>query len=171
MCLSAGASIHAYQDTMAGIAYSWERDVAADPPIQRILPGRHILDCEEILDGPIRTLAIQTKLQRVSTYRQCQAISHMYWHLTGRSYDDLVLPNNAVVGLLPEGSRRVVQPGEYTDTAMIVDENRQCQSVLPADLMWSPLLVLVLDQGSTGTAAKGFSDENGMMIVYQFLTK
>ena len=54
LCLSADASIHSYQNTLVGWAYSWERDVAAYAPLQRIKPGRDILKCEETLEGPVR---------------------------------------------------------------------------------------------------------------------
>ena len=57
LCLSADASIHSYQNTLVGWAYSWERDVAAFAPLQRIKPGRDILECEETLEGPVRIAA------------------------------------------------------------------------------------------------------------------
>ena len=75
--------------------------------------------------------------------------------LVGRTLNEYRLPSGACIGPVSEGEVRVVQAGDVVDTAVVVGENSQCKRVLPSNLDTANLLVLVLDQGSNGTAAEG----------------
>ena len=88
--------------------------------------------------------------------------------LTGKPLDQYRVPPGACIGPVSEGEVRVVQGGDLVDTALVVGENGGCKRVLPANLDMVDLLVLVLDQGSNGTAAEGFTQEEAFLILYRW---
>ena len=82
------------------------------------------------------------------------------------------LPPDVNLDAVPENCFRVLVSGEHQDTAYIVDRAGGTQKqVLPPDFVDAPLLVLIMDQGSIGTAAAGFTDQYlHCLILYRWDT-
>ena len=77
------ASIHGTGlDSLLSMAYSWETRAGAYADIQYVLPGKALLESEANMEDYVAELAREAKLERVSTYRMTQAISHKIYHLT-----------------------------------------------------------------------------------------
>ena len=81
----------------------------------------------------------------------------MTTQLHSRCVDDYTLPDDVHIEAVKSGEVRVLQRGGQTYTAVIVDRATQTYKlVLPLALFHVPLLVLVMAQGSIGTASNGF---------------
>ena len=77
------ASIHGTGlDSLLSMAYSWETRAGAYGDIQYVLPGKVLLESEANMEDYVAELARAAKLERVSTYRMAQAISHIIYQLT-----------------------------------------------------------------------------------------
>ena len=112
------------------------------------------------MDDTIAAQAARNKLERVAAYRQLQGTSHQLYLLSGRTLDEFDLPDAANVRPTDQGESRIVVPdaASGTDTAYMVDmASGERLQVLPADCTKVPLLTLMLDQGSIGTAGAAFS--------------
>ena len=86
--------------------------------------------------------------------------SHQLYLLSGRTLDEFDLPDAANVRPTDQDESRIVVPdaASGTDTAYMVDRaSGERLQVLPADCTKVPLLTLMLDQGSIGTAGAAFS--------------
>ncbi len=123
---------------------------------------------EDELTEEVGRLAIERKLDRVAAYRQLQACSHMTEQLHGRSLDDYDVPEVYTDPVGPSEARVVrVQGGK--NMCYIVDVVAQThRRVLPPDLVDVPLLVLLYDQCSVGSAGDGFTDHLGKMMLMKY---
>jgi hypothetical protein len=170
----ADGSTHSCKDTLVSLAYTWEHDLAACLPIQVIQPGSHVTLEDQEMPMEIALLAAKRKLERVSAFRQIQALSHQIKLLTdGRlNIDSFKLDSAVHLQPVAPGEVRVVKPGEEgmtTDTAVIVTADQTCEQVLPNDFANSLLLVVSLDQGSIGAAGMSFAiHQQALMVVARF---
>ena len=98
ICLSADASMHANQDALLGISWSWELNQACYASIQNMVPGKNIYEHEDLLAPVISIRAAENKVERVAAYRQLQATSHMLERLVGRGLSDFFAERCMVVG-------------------------------------------------------------------------
>ena len=168
----ADGSTHSCKDTLVSLAYTWEHDLAAYLPIQRIQPGSHVTMLDQEMPEEIAMLAAKRKLQRVSAFRQVQSLSHQISLLTqGRLNIDSFKLDGVGVHLQPvaPGEVRVVRPGDEgmtTDAAVIVKAGQTFEQVLPNDFTNSLLLVVNLDQGSIGEAGMAFAIHHKALMVW-----
>ena len=107
----------------------------------------------------IAAIAAKNKLERVSAYRQLQGTSHQLYQLSGRTLDEFDLPHAANVRPTNQTESRIVVADveRGTETAYMVDRTTGRRlAILPAECTTVPLLTLMLDQGSIGTAGAAF---------------
>jgi len=113
--------------------------------------------------------AAEQKMQRVTAYRQLQAVSHMTVQCHGRTIDDYDVPDANLKAVASQDERRVTIEEEGVNVAYIVDKvKRTMKRVLPQGLEVVPLLILLLDQGSVGAAGSGFCDHLGKLILMKW---
>jgi hypothetical protein len=155
----------------AGV-YGALEDTGTFPPWQHLLPGKELTDEDAAMDDTIATIAARNKLDRVASYRQLQGTSHQLVLLSGRTIDDFDLPETSNVRPTHQDESRIVVPDAAgdRDTAYVVDRTSGEQlSVLPPDCIKVPLLTLMLDQGSIGTAGAAFAIfHQGKMVHAKF---
>lgn len=157
ICIVADPATHSNREVMASVAYSWERDCGTFPFLQFVTPGKHLTNADHALTDEVLDLAVRRKLERVSAFRQLQALSHVALQLTGRGIWQFKVPN---LELRPvaAGEVRILQPRGQTVRALLVNVNtRAATQVVPDDLQDAPLLVACLDQGSIGAAGMWFA--------------
>ena len=168
LCLTADASTHSYQDAELAIGYSWELGQACYPLLQFVVPGKNVYDEEDLLTPVIGRMAAENRLTRVAAYRQLQATSHMTEQLHGRSLDEYDI-EHANLEPAAEGEVRVVVSSPAGNVAYLVNRAEGTQRrVLPEGLVDIPLLVLLLDQGSIGSAGSGFTDHLQKLILMKW---
>ena len=158
ICIVADPATHNNREVMAGVAFSWERESGTYPSFQFVTPGKHITNADHALTDEVLDLAARWKLERVSAFRQLQALSHMAFQLTGRGIWQFRVPN---LQLRPvaAGEVRILQRRGQTAQAMLVNVgSRTATQVLPDNLQDAPLLVACLDQGSIGAAGMSFAE-------------
>ena len=151
---------HSYRECLVSLAYSWEMNGGTFPPWQHLLPGTRMTLDDAAMDSRIKQLAAEHKLQRVASFRQLQGISNQVSLLSGgsRSIADFVVPPHANVRPTEAHESRAVVHGLAQDTACLVDrESKTSRPVLPPGFDIALLLVLMLDQGSIGTAGCAFA--------------
>ncbi len=176
---------HSKHETVVSVAWSWEDRVAAHCDCQRLRTIARLLPSEEDLPDHIAELLAANRLVRVATYQQLQALSNTIRGLGWRGLIDFSLPESLQhLRAVTRDEVRVVRPSPdsgATDMALLFNKvTRQSTPVLPAATTrgpaattrgqgWSPsypLLVLVLDQGSLGTAGAAYMEGNlGMMVL------
>ena len=102
-------------------------------------------------------------------FRQLQALSHMTAQLHHRSLDDYDIPGANLDAVKNTDERRVVDVLEDGTKVAYVDNNLTAERtlVLPEGLVFVPFLLL-LDQGSVGSAGSGFVDHLGKMILMKW---
>ena len=163
---------HSYKECLVTLAFSWEQDTGAFPPWQHLLPGSELTPDDAAMDDNLATIAARNKLERVASYRQLQGTSHQLHLLSGRTLDDFDLPAAANVRPTDENESRIVVPDAASgrDISYIVDRTSGARlAVLPHDCAKVPLLTLMLDQGSIGTAGAAFSIfHQGKMVHVRF---
>ena len=104
----ADPATHSTKEACAVLAYSWEQNISAAPPIQIIQPGKVLT---EQLPDHLSVLAAQRKLQRVSAYRQLQALENALFKLNGMSLDTFELPKGCNLAPVAANESRVMQNG------------------------------------------------------------
>ena len=113
------------------------------------------------MDDTIMALAKANKLERVSTYRQLQGISHQLYQLSGRTIDEFDVPPSACIRATMENESRVTVDdggnGEQSIAYVFNRVSRERTQVLPDGYDKALLLTLMLDQGSIGTAGCAFA--------------
>ena len=170
----ADPSRHAKKEILVSGVYCWEHDCSALADIQRILPGRMLLDSEVSMTEEIRSLTDRGRLERVATYRFIQALSNTVslLDLPGlRGFDSFILPEGVNLRPLERNEQYVLRPSEthglanaahifniVTKEITLVFENNEPSTFDP------PLLVINLDQGSIGSAAQAFADHQTAMV-------
>ena len=169
LCITADASNHHFQDCLLGVAFSHELCQGCYPTLQYIVPGKDVYEAEDELTLAVGQLAAERRVERVSAYRQLQALSHMTAQLHRRNFDDYDIPHSNLDAVKDVDERRVVVRDNDVNVAYIANtRTRQMRRVLPAGPTRVPLLVLMLDQGSVGAAGSGFVDHLGKMILMKW---
>ena len=168
LCISVDSSTHSYNDVLLGLGYSHELDQACYPRLQFIVPGKDIYASEDYLTGVVSALVLEGKAERVSAYRQLQAVSHMTAQLARRSLDDYVVPGANLEAVNKDEKRVVVQEHGRNVSYLVNTASRTMRPVLPSNLGEVPLLVMMLDQGSIGAAGSGYVDHLGKMILMKW---
>ena len=169
----ADPSHHAKKEIMASAVYCWQNDAAAMGDIQRVLPGRHVLENEADVSDVVARLAAEGRLERVATYRHIQAVSNTVKLLDQpdfQSVEDFLVPEEIVTRPVNLGEQYVVRPvggDDGIDEAFLyTPETKQLARVLPEN--WTgtllPLIVLCLDQGSPGVAGQAYFNHMRAMI-------
>ena len=147
---------HSYKEIMPAVLYGWEVDEACFPPFQYLLPGKGGVtpfDCE--LEDDMFQGALEMKLERVAAYRQLQGYSHMIFQVTGGmlTLDDFHLPQSCCVRPVQHNEmRQSVQEGNITVAYIRNKDTAERRLVLPQDVSQVRMLILGLDEGSSGTA-------------------
>jgi hypothetical protein len=164
----ADGSIHSIgQDTLVSIVYSWESRGAAYGDALFITPGDVLLPGEVDLEDEVEILRRQGKLERVSTYRQMQALSYVLESISGGivTADSFFLPDNVHASPVKENEIRIVKETEDHFVATIVAADGKSERVvLPNEIQNFYLLVPSLDQGPQGTAAEAYGRFKEMMM-------
>ena len=76
LCIAADPSTHSGEKTMVSILWSPERRVSCYLPVQIIAQSSLLSPSDADMTDRLRMLALTQKLQRVSAYREWQALSH-----------------------------------------------------------------------------------------------
>ena len=182
----ADPSTHSKRETMVTVCWSWEAAAATHGDVQVLPATSALLPSEQELPSHVAELAAQLRLERVSAFRQLQALSHTIQGLANSQWKglgDFGLPEDFRIHAVEQNHVRVLRQGPLVDTACVVDMGtRHCTPVLPEsalaptqDGLMVPdsdlapmhrvnLLVLGLDQGSVGSAGAAFLDHIGAMV-------
>ena len=158
ICLSADASMHANQDALLGISWSWELNQACYASIQNMVPGKKIYEHEDLLAHSIAIRAAENNVERVDAYRQLQATNHMLQRLLGRGLSDFSLSGVCLRATQADEVRVVVSRNGKNIAFLVNMSTRKMVQVIPDTLDNVPLLVLSLDQGAIGACSAGFFD-------------
>ena len=164
------------QDMLLSTVWSWESQSAAYGDLQSLPEQSIVLPSESHLPPFVMEMKRKEKQVRVSAFRELQAISHVISELTEGHIAGIwefmppakfqwkpVGPNETRV-VLPQGSQNmaVIRKEEAHATVRVVPSSF-------ASAQRVKLLVLGLDQGSTGTAGVIFSgDHLGAMLLPKF---
>ena len=168
ICLSADASMHANQDALLGISWSWELNQACYASIQNMVPGKTIYEHEDLLAPAISIRAAENKVERVAAYRQLQATSHMLERLVGRGLSDFSLRGVCLRATQADEVRVVVFRNGKNIAFLVNMSTRKMVQVIPDTLDNVPLLVLSLDQGAIGACSAGFFDSMNKLVLVRF---
>jgi len=154
------------------LVWSWEAALGLYPPFQDIKPGSYVLRGEANLDDNMMALALERKLERVSSFRQVQAVSHQVHQLSkGReNVDSFKLPPGCNVRPVRQNEVRCTASDATGNHAHIRDnETGQQHPVLSPGLVDVKLLLLQLDHGSIGAAGVAKLElHDGRMITARF---
>ena len=172
----ADPATHSKNDTMASIVWSWQAGIAAHGDLQYI-PHGGMLATEQEMPEHIAQLYCDRRLERLSAFRQVQALSNTIKQLGMWSgIDDFQLPDDHRVDAVEVGEVRVLAPAqdhgpENRNYAFRVRaEDGTAHRVLP-DSAFEPwrsykLLVLNLDQGGVGASGVAFAQEYMKLMLY-----
>jgi hypothetical protein len=112
----------------------------------------------------LRVLAQQQKLQRVSSHREWQALSHSLYQATGTvTLDSFEIPAGIQWQRVSGDNQRAVRSDEHVNTAFIFDRHTRSKvPVFPPSLTSDDLkdmlqLTVAMDSGSVGRAAAMFA--------------
>ena len=161
---------------MASIVWSWQAGIAAHGDLQYI-PHGGMLPTEQEMPEHIAELYRDRRLERMSSFRQVQALSNTIKQLGKfNGIDDFQLPDDHRADPVEAGEIRVLAPAQGPDP-----ENRNyavrvraaegtAHRVLP-DSAFEPwqsykLLVVNLDQGGKGAAWVAFAQESMNLMLY-----
>ena len=148
---------HSKKDTMASIIWSWQAGLAAYGDLQYI-PHGGLLPSEQEMPEHIAELYSERRLERLSAFRQLQALSNTIKNIGGWSgLDDFALSRDHHVDAVVAGEQRVLAPAQdddYVRAVIVQKETGVVRRVLP-DAAFMPsqsykLLTLNLDQGGVG---------------------
>ena len=154
-----GPATHSKKDTMASIVWCWQAGIAAHGDMQW-LPQGAMLPTEQAMPEHIAQLYCDRRLERMSAFRQVQALSNTIKQLGMWSgIDDFQLPDDHRVDAVEVGEARVLAPaqdhgpGNRNYAVRVRAQEGTCHRVLP-DSAFEPwqsykLLVVNLDQGET----------------------
>ena len=94
-----------------GVLWSWEQDCAVFGDVQLVRAGSSVLDSEACFADNVSFLARESRLERVSTYRQLQAVSNMLCQLTTMeiTLDSFLPPPGLLVRAVNDGEVRVIR--------------------------------------------------------------
>ena len=84
--------------------------------------------------------------------------------------DQFRVPAAFSIGQVPKGHKRKVIVGEHNDEAVVEDTSGYSRKVIEGDIADVPLLTLSLDQGPQGMAGAGFTDDDDILILYNWDT-
>ena len=91
----ADPSMHASEDTLLSVVYSWELDAAAIAPV-KVLPPTVWIDPDHLdASNMIKELGWANKLQRKKAYRQLQGVTAAQFDITGNRLDAYKAPEGA----------------------------------------------------------------------------
>ena len=136
-------------------------------PFQELTPGKKLLQKEADLDDELIALSAEDKLERVSSFRQLQGISHQISVMTkGRDHlSSFKAPEGTNVRPVGEGEQRCVQETALKTLSFIKTPTGQLLPVVPDGLENVMLLLLQLDHGSIGSAGISYVEyELGWLI-------
>ena len=162
----ADPATHSKKDVLAALCYSWETGIAAHGDLQYLPETKLILPSEVDMPEHIAELLAANRLERVSAFRQLQALSNLIENVGVLSgFDDFFLDSSFHLRQVQANEVRMIVDGR----AFLVDrESGRRVPVLPdaalATAQSNNLLVLSLDQGSVGAAGIAFAESIGMMI-------
>ena len=163
-------STHSNKDMLVSVIWCWEASTAAYPAVQHILPGNRFDLTEQEMEAQVEALAAQGKLDRVSAFRQLQAVSHSLHQSTeGRmTLETFAIPEGVCLRPVSASEVRVLRPAAGGGLmALLFDRNsRAAARTLPAGLADAPLLVVGLDQGSVGSAGMSYAMHASPHLVY-----
>ena len=159
---------HSKKEAMVGVAWSWESQIGCFPDFQWVPASKTITAREQAMPEELAEMAAESRLERVASFRQLQAMSHMLHKLSNeriKDIGDLCLPEDVLVQPVQAGEVRVVEHGPATSRAKIINTvEGTCRDVLPLTCRDPWLVVLGLDQGSMGTAGVAFANTMRAML-------
>jgi hypothetical protein len=164
---SSSSSSSSSKDTIVSIVYSWESCGAAYGDALFITPGSVLLEGEVDLADEVEILRRENKLERVSTYRQMQALSYVLEAISGGTVtaDSFFLPDNVHASPVKENEIRIVtETVDHFVATIIAPDGQSERVVLPNEIQNFYLLVPSLDQGPQGTAAEAYGRFKEMMM-------
>ena len=92
--------------------WCWEVCTASFPAVQHILPGNRFALAEQDMEAQVEALAATGKLDRVSAFRQVQAVSHSLHQITeGRmNLETFSIPERVCLRPVTASEIRVLRP-------------------------------------------------------------
>ena len=160
---------HSKKDMYVSVIWSWEQGLAVFGDVQWMLPGREILPTEQSLPDGLAYQAAMRRLARVATFRQLQACSNTLSECTRRrvDLDGFLLPEGVHIRAVAPGEVRIVHPEGCQYVAYLYKpETREAVRMLPLEYKHANLLVLGLDQGSSGTAGQAFAESEMQALMH-----
>ena len=89
-------------------------------------------------------------------------------HGKSAGIDPFLVPAAFSISQVPKGHKRKVIVGEHNDEAVVEDTRGDSRHVIEGDIVDFPLLTLSLDQGPQGMAGAGFTDDDDILILYNW---
>lgn len=107
----ADPATHSKKEVMVSVIWSWEQNLAVLGDVQLMCPGNRIAPNEANFVDSVAILAHETKLERVATFRQLQAISCTLANMTSGhvTLDTFLPPAELHVRPVQQGEARVVR--------------------------------------------------------------
>ena len=163
-------STHSNKDIFVSVIWCWEVCTASFPAVQHILPGNRFALAEQDMEAQVEALAATGKLDRVSAFRQLQAVSHSLHQSTeGRmNLETFSIPERVCLRPVTASEIRVLRPAAAGGLMSLLFDRRSrtATPTLPEGLADAPLLVVGLDQGSVGSAGMAYAMHASPHLVY-----
>ena len=134
-----------------------------------LVPGKAIAPGEVDMLDAVERAREANKLERVASFRQLQGISKQLNYITNgdMTVDSFSLPSSCNVRPVGANERRIfVNVGDRCLHMIINDDTGSQVEVVPLDVDDVKLSLLMLDQGSIGTAGVAFSALHLKKVIY-----
>ena len=159
VAVAADPSSYAGEKTMVSIVYDVEGKRGCFPPVQ-VMPSSTMMSPVDFPDmnERMQAIAYEGKLERTSSYREAQALSHSIALVTGMQLDSFAIPKCIRWEPTEVGFLRVVDASGRQCVASATDKQNRSLVVPPGvDLGDLVQLTVCLDSGSVGRAGMSFA--------------
>ena len=161
------ASRHGVFDVLVSVCYNHVSDVAGFPPCQSLRSAKFIKPGEILCESPVEKLLAEGARTRLSGYRLLQALSHQIELLTNDRLKlaSYLVPDSMSSALKPLSSS-VTRVVRGTSVRIVAADGEASPSVNLLDLLELPILIIGMDQGSSGCAAMAFLQDATVMMCH-----
>ena len=162
------ASRHSIYDCLVSVFYTQQNNVACYPPTQSLRSSKYVKPGEIICDSQVEQLLAEGSRTRLSGYRLLQALSHQIELVTESNLNlkSFLVPDelsSVLKPLLPDVTRVV----RGNSVRLVATANAApSPAVNLLDLLELPILVVGMDQGSSGCAAAAFLNDAGTVMCH-----
>ena len=165
------ASRHSVYDCLVSVFYSRHNDIAAYAPTQALRSSKIVHPGEIVCDSEVEKLLAEGSRTRLSGYRLLQAISHQVQLVSDfkLSLTNFLVSDDMEFALQPVASD-VTRVVTGTFVRHVKKNGGDDGEVAPAanllTLAKMPILVIGMDQGSSGMGAASYLCDNGSSMVH-----